>query len=217
MRCYPIILRPGAVTRAALEAIVGRPLVAETQSATASPGQHPIHYAPSAKVCVVMDDELEAVAHEMVGVKIGTLSKKTWQAVKRQCTGQIGSLIELLQGRLSDHIMEIVTDREEVTLPLDNPVVAGLTSRGILQRVIEGCGFNRWRDIKPDKLRDWLNEQRTCHKIGIEPRNHYLSSFKEFCNWPVRDGHTPSNPVAFLQALKAKTDIRGRAKPPAWP
>ena len=52
-----------------------------------------------------------------VEIKIGTLSKKTWQAVKRQCTGQIGSLIELLQGRLSDHIMEIVTDREEGLFP----------------------------------------------------------------------------------------------------
>ena len=79
---------------------------------------------------------------------------------------------------------------------------------GRVTKTIDGCGFVRWRDIKPDKLRDWLNEQRTSDKMGIKTRNHYLSAFKEFCNWLVRDGHTPSNPVAFLQALNAKTDVR---------
>jgi integrase len=79
---------------------------------------------------------------------------------------------------------------------------------GRVTKTIDGCGFVRWRDIKPDKLRDWLNEQRTADKMGIKTRNHYLSAFKEFCNWLVRDGHTPSNPVAFLQALNAKADVR---------
>jgi integrase len=39
-----------------------------------------------------------------------------------------------------------------------------------------------------------------------------LSAFKEFCNWLGRDGLTPSNPVAYLQALNAKTDVRRRRR-----
>ena len=48
---------------------------------------------------------------------IKTLPGKKWKAVKRRCSGQIGSLLELLQGRLSDHVMEVVTDREEGCFP----------------------------------------------------------------------------------------------------
>lgn len=77
-----------------------------------------------------------------------------------------------------------------------------------VKKVISECKFVRWRDIKPDKLRDWLAEQRRSGNMGIKTSNHYLSAFKEFCNWLVRDGHTPSNPVAYLQALNAQTDVR---------
>ncbi|MCA9231910.1 MAG: tyrosine-type recombinase/integrase [Planctomycetales bacterium] len=79
---------------------------------------------------------------------------------------------------------------------------------GRVEKVIEGCKFVRWRDIKPAKLRDWLADQRSSGTMGIKTRNHYLSAFKEFCNWLVRDGHTPSNPVAYLQAINPKTDVR---------
>ena len=83
---------------------------------------------------------------------------------------------------------------------------------GRVEKVLDGCKFIRWRDIKPAKLRDWLADQRSSDKMGIKTSNHYLSAFKEFCNWLVRDGHTPSNPVAYLQALNAKTDVRRRRR-----
>ena len=41
-----------------------------------------------------------------------------WTAIKGRCSGQIGSLLELLQGRLSDQVMEVVTDREQGLFPL---------------------------------------------------------------------------------------------------
>lgn len=77
-----------------------------------------------------------------------------------------------------------------------------------VEKVIEGCQFTRWRDIKPDKLRDWLADQRSSGEMGIKTSNHYLSACKEFCNWLVRDGHTPMNPIAYLQPLNAQTDVR---------
>lgn len=53
-----------------------------------------------------------------VSVTIKTLPDKKWKALKGRCGGRIGSLLELLQGRLSDHVMEVVTDRKEGLFPL---------------------------------------------------------------------------------------------------
>jgi uncharacterized Zn finger protein len=53
-----------------------------------------------------------------VKVNIKTLPGKKWETLKGRCGGQIGSLLELLQGRLSDHVMEVVTHREEGLFPL---------------------------------------------------------------------------------------------------
>ena len=53
-----------------------------------------------------------------VKVSIKTLPGKKWTAIKGRCSGQIGSLLELLQGKLSDHVMEVVTDRKEGLFPL---------------------------------------------------------------------------------------------------
>lgn len=53
-----------------------------------------------------------------VKVSIKTLPGKKWELLKGRCGGKIGSLIELLQGRLSDHVMEVVTHREEGLFPL---------------------------------------------------------------------------------------------------
>jgi uncharacterized Zn finger protein len=52
-----------------------------------------------------------------VKVSIKTLPRATWTAIKGRCSGQIGSLLELLQGKLSDHVMEVVTDRKEGLFP----------------------------------------------------------------------------------------------------
>jgi uncharacterized Zn finger protein len=53
-----------------------------------------------------------------VKVTIKPLAKKKWNAIKGRCSGQIGSLLELLQGRLSDQVMGVVTDRKEGLFPL---------------------------------------------------------------------------------------------------
>ena len=52
-----------------------------------------------------------------VTVRISPLSKKAWGAVRNRCAGRIGSLLELLQGRLSDQVMAVVTDRKAGLFP----------------------------------------------------------------------------------------------------
>jgi uncharacterized Zn finger protein len=53
-----------------------------------------------------------------VKVVITPLQEKKWKAIKGRCSGRIGSLLELLQGRLSHEVMGVVTDRKEGLFPL---------------------------------------------------------------------------------------------------
>jgi len=50
-------------------------------------------------------------------ITISELPKSSWSAIKTQCAGQIGSLVELLQGKLSKEVMEIVTRRDTGLFP----------------------------------------------------------------------------------------------------
>lgn len=57
-----------------------------------------------------------------VKIDIKTLPPQKWKALKSRCSGQVGSLLELLQGKLSDHVMEVVTDRQEGLFPLPTEI-----------------------------------------------------------------------------------------------
>ena len=57
-----------------------------------------------------------------VNIQIKPLSQDAWKAIKAKCVGQIGSMLELLQGRFSDRVMEIVADRETGLFPLPGEI-----------------------------------------------------------------------------------------------
>ena len=44
-----------------------------------------------------------------VSIGVGALEAERWQSILRECAGQVASLVELLQGRLSNSVMEVVT------------------------------------------------------------------------------------------------------------
>ena len=52
-----------------------------------------------------------------VTIDIAPLTTSRWKAVKRKCAGQIGSMLELLQGKLSDQVMGVVSDRKNGLFP----------------------------------------------------------------------------------------------------
>ena len=52
-----------------------------------------------------------------LSIRIDPLDAKSWNTVKKSCQGKIASLIELLQGKISDEIMRLVTDREKGLFP----------------------------------------------------------------------------------------------------
>lgn len=52
-----------------------------------------------------------------IEIAIKPLPKERWQRVREACTGQVGSLLELLQGKLSQHVMSVVTDKNRGLFP----------------------------------------------------------------------------------------------------
>ena len=52
-----------------------------------------------------------------VEVEISPLKASKWKRLKQSCTGKIGSLVELLQGRLSEEIMGVVTNDKDGLFP----------------------------------------------------------------------------------------------------
>ena len=61
---------------------------------------------------IVMGSELYDVT-----IRIGKLKTAVWKSIKHRCSGQIGSVLELLQGKLSRQVMGVVTDRERGLFP----------------------------------------------------------------------------------------------------
>lgn len=64
-----------------------------------------------------------------VDIAVKPFAREKWEILCQQCTGQIGSMLELLQGQLSNQVMQIVTDPNtglfpdpnEITLSCDCP------------------------------------------------------------------------------------------------
>jgi uncharacterized Zn finger protein len=52
-----------------------------------------------------------------IQIDVAALPKQNWLALKKQCAGKIGTLVELLQGKLSKAVMEIMTDRDRGLFP----------------------------------------------------------------------------------------------------
>ena len=52
-----------------------------------------------------------------VTIRIDRLKAAVWKSVRTRCSGQIGSMLELLQGKLSRQVMGVVTDRERGLFP----------------------------------------------------------------------------------------------------
>jgi len=85
-------------------------------------------YVRNGSVChlAISSGKVEAIVSGSqlyrVNVSISPLPVQTWENVCKKCTGQIGSVLELLQGRFSNHVMAIVTDQNQGLFPRPNEI-----------------------------------------------------------------------------------------------
>ena len=110
-----------------------------------------------------------------VDINIKPLSGKKWKNVLKQCAGQIGSMLELLQGRFSDNVMQIVADQNqglfpqpsEIKLACDCPDWAGMCKH--IAAVLYGVGARL--DHQPELLfllRDVDHEELITTELDIQ-------------------------------------------------
>lgn len=57
-----------------------------------------------------------------IEINIAPLSPTQWIAIKKKCSGQIGSLLELFSGKLSDSVMNSVCDQNKGLFPTPNEI-----------------------------------------------------------------------------------------------
>jgi uncharacterized Zn finger protein len=57
-----------------------------------------------------------------VSVEVTPLGRPRWKGIVGACSGEIDSLVELLQGRLSDGVMRVVTHRETGLFPAPSQI-----------------------------------------------------------------------------------------------
>lgn len=57
-----------------------------------------------------------------IKIDIKSVADQKWQCLSQKCSGQIGSVIELLQGKLSSEVMKTITDRENGLFPLPDEI-----------------------------------------------------------------------------------------------
>jgi uncharacterized Zn finger protein len=119
-------------------------------------------YVRNGSVChlAISKGQVEAIVSGSslyhINIKIKPIAKVKWNRVKKSCAGQIGSMLELLQGHLSHHVMEIVTDQKsglfpgssEIKLACDCPDWAGMCKH--LAAVLYGVGARL--DKQPELL-----------------------------------------------------------------
>ena len=60
-----------------------------------------------------------------IQIKIKPLAPPLWQSIQAECAGKIESLIELLQGKLSAGVMQIVTRKEQGLFPTPKEIDLG--------------------------------------------------------------------------------------------
>jgi uncharacterized Zn finger protein len=81
-----------------------------------------------------------------IRISIAALSPRLWAAIRSECAGEIGSLVELLRGQLSESVMDVVTRKEtglfpaprEIRMECSCPDWAGLCKH--LAAVLYGVG-----------------------------------------------------------------------------
>ena len=165
-------------------------------------------------------------------ITIGDLPPTAWGRIQARSQGKIGSLIELLQGKISDEIMAVVTDADnglfpkpkEIKLSCSCPDYAGLCKH--LAAVLYGVGARL--DHKPEllfKLRgvdhnDLISAVDTAEVIGGKGKSSRRRALDSSALGDVFGIHleseTDDNPVvaAILKKSRIIVESATKAKAP---
>jgi uncharacterized Zn finger protein len=166
-----------------------------------------------------------------IQIDIAALPRRNWAALKERCAGKIGSLVELLQGKLSKAVMELVTDRDRGLFPKPNeikmrcscPDYAGMCKH--LAAVMYGVG-NRL-DSSPEVLfvlrgvdhTELIEQAIPATPLGVEPGAPTIATDELGAIFDIEIDAAPAASAGAATrekpaAKKAAKKTRGVKKPP---
>lgn len=159
-----------------------------------------------------------------VSITITPLVKKKWDAVKCSCTGRIGSLIDLLRGRLDRGVMEVVAHRKDGLFPLpgemkfdcDCPDWAGMCKH--VAAVLYGVGARLdhspemlflLRGVNHEELVDVSAAVTEVAKAGTSRRRIAATGIADVFGIDMAEaGETVSGAAAVIPAEKSSPPAR---------
>jgi uncharacterized Zn finger protein len=155
-----------------------------------------------------------------VAISITPLLEKKWHAVKQSCSGRIGSLIDLLRGKLDRGVMEVVVDRKNGLFPLpgemkfdcDCPDWAGMCKH--VAAVLYGVGARldhapemlfTLRGVNHEELVDISAAVTDVAKAGTSRRRIAATGIADVFGIDLAEaGETVSEPPAVSLSEKSK-------------
>lgn len=66
-----------------------------------------------------------------------------------------------------------------------------------IRSIAAGCGFKTWGDITKSKVENYLGTL----EVALSTHNGYVTAWKHFCTWVVRDGRAEFSPCQFLDRV----------------
>ena len=75
------------------------------------------------------------------------------------------------------------------------------------KRVVDGCGFRYWTDVRPHGVETLLRDLREGG-LGRRTSNYLLQAARQFCRWMVSRGRAAEDPLRALKPLNADVEPR---------
>jgi integrase len=69
---------------------------------------------------------------------------------------------------------------------------------GRVHTIVDGCSFKTWPDIRQGAVESFLGGL----SVKLTTHNGYITAFKHFCTWVVRDGRAEFSPVQYLDRVR---------------
>jgi len=163
-----------------------------------------------------------------VMITIAPLGKKKWASVKHACSGRIGSLIDLLRGKLDKGVMEVVSDRKEGLFPLpgemkfdcDCPDWAGMCKH--VAAVLYGVGARLddspemlfvLRGVNHEELVDVSEAVAEVGKEGSSRRRIAATNIADVFGIDLAEADKPENPPKTSLEVSTKSTKKKVKKP----
>lgn len=84
--------------------------------------------------------------------------------------------------------------------------------RANIERILNGCGFKVWSDIDGNRVKTFLAKSRGPDGYGERTYNSYLTRFKEFCSWMLRENRAAGIDPMKNHCLIKQTEFRKKRR-----